>query len=84
MSGGHGAIELPPRGTVDLQAKMTPAGLAVFRPERAAPPKPTDLSKVLERHFKKHPAAWQNFQSFRPGYRRLTTGWVANEKIAFM
>ncbi len=62
------------------ERKMTPAGLAVFRPDRATPPKPTELPKELAQNFKKHPAAWRNFQDFPPAYRRLTTGWVASAK----
>jgi len=62
------------------QKQMTATGLAVFRPDRATAPHPTQLPKALEAHFKKHAEAWRNFQNFPPAYRRLTTGWVASAK----
>lgn len=62
--------------------KMTPAGLAAFEghESRRIEPKPTALPKALEREFKKHAAAWNNFQKFPPYYRRMTAGWVASAK----
>lgn len=64
------------------EGRMTPAGLAAFEGHetRRTEPKPTVLPKALEREFKNHSAAWKNFQAFPPGYRRMTTGWVASAK----
>jgi uncharacterized protein YdeI (YjbR/CyaY-like superfamily) len=62
------------------EGKMTPAGMAVYRPERAAAPVPAEMPKALEDRFRKQPKAWSNYQSFPPYYRRMTAGWVASAK----
>ena len=64
------------------EGRMTSAGLVAFEGHEArrVEPKPEALPKALEREFKKAAAAWKNFQSFPPGYRRMTIGWVASAK----
>jgi uncharacterized protein YdeI (YjbR/CyaY-like superfamily) len=64
------------------EGKMTPAGLAVFHPERETEPHPTRFPKELAQEFSKHREAWKNFQSFPPYYQRRTTAWVASAKKA--
>jgi uncharacterized protein YdeI (YjbR/CyaY-like superfamily) len=64
------------------EGKMTSVGLAAFEghESRRVEPRPTALPQSLEREFRKNAAAWQNFQKFPPGYRRMTIGWVASAK----
>ncbi len=64
------------------QRRMTAAGRAAFagHQKRRAPPLPTRLPKDLERRFKSSTTAWNAFQTFPPGYRRMTIGWVASAK----
>jgi uncharacterized protein YdeI (YjbR/CyaY-like superfamily) len=64
--------------------KMTAAGLACFNSASRVPtpPLPARMPEELEARFRKQSAAWENFQSFPPHYRRLTTGWVASAKQA--
>jgi len=62
------------------EKRMTPAGLAVYRPERATAPLPTAMPTELEDRFRKQVKAWTNYQSFPPYYRRMTAGWVASAK----
>jgi uncharacterized protein YdeI (YjbR/CyaY-like superfamily) len=66
------------------QSKMMPAGLAAYHSNdrRDVPPMPTELPKILEDKFRKQRAAWENFEKFPPGYRRVTAGWVASAKKA--
>ncbi|HZU45301.1 MAG TPA: YdeI/OmpD-associated family protein [Terriglobales bacterium] len=62
--------------------QMTPAGLAVFtgHEARRVEPKPTELPPQLQKEFRGAKEAWNNFQNFPPGYRRMTIGWVASAK----
>ena len=62
--------------------KMMPAGMQAYRSNgrREVPPMPSELPKDLESRFRKHPAAWANYEKFPPGYRRMTAGWVASAK----
>ena len=62
------------------EGKMTPAGLEVYEPRNAAPALPTSLPPPLEQQFRKEQTAWENFQRFPPGYKRMTIGWVASAK----
>jgi uncharacterized protein YdeI (YjbR/CyaY-like superfamily) len=64
------------------EGKMTPAGLDAYRSadQRKTPPLPTELPKALLEQFCKQRAAWANYEKFPPGYRRVTTGWVASAK----
>jgi uncharacterized protein YdeI (YjbR/CyaY-like superfamily) len=64
------------------EGKMTAAGLASSSAAHRVQttPMPTRLPKELEARFKKQSVAWDNFQSFPPHYRRLTSGWVASAK----
>ncbi len=64
------------------EGKMTAVGLAVFNPARKTAPQPTQLPRNLEQEFRKHAAAWENFQRFPPFYRRMTVAWVASAKKA--
>lgn len=62
--------------------KMTPAGLQVYKADdrREVAPMPTALPLPLKEKFRKQRAAWTNYQKFPPGYRRVTSGWVASAK----
>ncbi len=62
--------------------KMTPAGLKASSPKqrRETPPMPTRLPKDLENQFKMQSEAWEHFQHFPAGYRRITIAWVASAK----
>lgn len=62
--------------------QMTPAGLAVFdgHEGRRVEAKPTELPPGLEKTFRGAKQAWNNFQRFPPGYRRMSIGWVASAK----
>jgi uncharacterized protein YdeI (YjbR/CyaY-like superfamily) len=60
--------------------KMTATGLKAFRPERKTETHPTKFPANLEKMFRKHAAAWDNFQAFPPFYRRMTIAWVASAK----
>jgi uncharacterized protein YdeI (YjbR/CyaY-like superfamily) len=60
--------------------RMTPAGLAVYKPERKSEALPEKMPASLERRFKAETEAWANFQKFPPYYRRMTIGWVASAK----
>jgi uncharacterized protein YdeI (YjbR/CyaY-like superfamily) len=64
------------------EGKMMPAGLKVYNSGQRleVPPMPTEMPQELEREFRKQKVAWANFEKFPPGYRRLTTGWVAIAK----
>jgi len=64
------------------EGEMTAGGLASFNSaaRRQTPPLPTQMPKEIEAQFRKQRVAWNNFQSFPPHYRRLTTGWVASAK----
>jgi len=61
---------------------MMPAGLKAYQSSdrRAVAPRPVELPKVLEEGFRRHRSAWANYQKFPPGYRRVTSGWVASAK----
>jgi uncharacterized protein YdeI (YjbR/CyaY-like superfamily) len=73
-----------------LQAgKMTPSGMAKidpavlqelenFNPEQKSqePPIPEAFGEAL----KGQPAAWKNFESMAPSYRRQFIGWIADAK----
>jgi uncharacterized protein YdeI (YjbR/CyaY-like superfamily) len=60
--------------------EMTPSGLLVFKPERKTEVQLSHFSSELKNIFRKSKAAWKNFQSFPPYYRRMTTGWVTSAK----
>jgi len=60
--------------------KMTARGLAVIKPEQKTEPHPTSLPADLERKFCAHAAAWKNFETFPPYYRRMCIAWVASAK----
>jgi uncharacterized protein YdeI (YjbR/CyaY-like superfamily) len=60
--------------------EMTPAGLAVYKPERKTKSQPTALSNEIAKLFGKNKAAWENFQAFPPYYQRITAGWVESAK----
>ncbi len=62
------------------EGRMTPAGLAVFRPERKVEPKPNALPPDLLKEFQKSGRAWRNFLGFPPYYQRMTSGWIASAK----
>jgi uncharacterized protein YdeI (YjbR/CyaY-like superfamily) len=64
------------------EGKMKPAGLKVYNSEQRleVPPMPARMPKTLEDEFRRQQVAWANFEKFPPGYRRLTTGWVAVAK----
>jgi uncharacterized protein YdeI (YjbR/CyaY-like superfamily) len=63
------------------EGRMKPAGLNAYNRERLeVPPMPTVMPKHLEERFRKQRVAWGNYQKFPPGYRRLTTGWIALAK----
>jgi uncharacterized protein YdeI (YjbR/CyaY-like superfamily) len=64
------------------EGKMTPAGLNVYNSEQRleVPPMPTQMPQELEKEFRKQKVAWAHYEKFPPGYRRLTTGWVASAK----
>ena len=65
-----------------VDGKMLAAGLKAYNSagRRDVPPMPTELPKGLEENFRKHRAAWANYEKFPPGYRRMTAGWVASAK----
>ncbi len=56
--------------------EMTPAGLAAYKPERKIKAQPRTFSSELNKLFSKNKAAWNNFKTFPPYYRRMTAGWV--------
>jgi uncharacterized protein YdeI (YjbR/CyaY-like superfamily) len=62
--------------------RMMPAGLEAYNTghRREVPPQPTEMPKPLEDRFRRQRAAWENYQKFPPGYRRVTAGWVASAK----
>ena len=64
------------------EGKMTPAGLKVYHAadRREVATRPSALPKGLEGKFREQHAAWENFEKFPPGYRRMTAGWVASAK----
>jgi len=64
------------------EGRMAPAGLAAFQApdRRETAPLPGALPEELERKFRKNRAAWSYFETCPPGYRKLTTGWVASAK----
>jgi uncharacterized protein YdeI (YjbR/CyaY-like superfamily) len=60
--------------------EMTPAGLAVFKPEQKIETRPSDFSVPLVEIFRKNKIAWENYWNFSPSYRRMTAGWVGSAK----
>jgi uncharacterized protein YdeI (YjbR/CyaY-like superfamily) len=60
--------------------KMTARGLAAFKPQQKTEPQPTSLPAELEKRFRAHAAAWKNFESLPPYYRRMCIAWVASAK----
>jgi uncharacterized protein YdeI (YjbR/CyaY-like superfamily) len=62
--------------------KMLPAGLAAYNASdrRDVAPLPSKFPKALETRFREDRKAWENYQKFPPGYRRVTAGWVASAK----
>ena len=64
------------------EGKMMAAGLKAYQSSdrRAVAPMPVELPKALEEGFRRHRSAWANYQKFPPGYRRVTSGWVASAK----
>jgi uncharacterized protein YdeI (YjbR/CyaY-like superfamily) len=66
------------------EGQMMPAGLKAYNSGRGreVPPMPAELPKALEDQFRNQRAAWANYEKFPPGYRRVTTGWVASAKKA--
>lgn len=64
------------------EGMMTPAGLQAFssRARRETPPMPTRLPRDLAHRFRMQSEAWEHFQRFPPGYRRITIEWVASAK----
>ena len=64
------------------EGKMMPAGLKVYNSEQRieVAPMPSQMPQELEKEFRKQKVAWANYKQFPPGYRRLTTGWVASAK----
>lgn len=60
--------------------KMTARGMAVFKPERKTEPHPTTLPPELEKLFREHTAAWNNFEACPPYYQRMCVAWVASAK----
>ena len=64
------------------EGKMMEAGLKAFEghEKRKTPPLPTKLPKKLQKLFEANKAAWNNFEQFSPGYKRLCIGWVASAK----
>jgi uncharacterized protein YdeI (YjbR/CyaY-like superfamily) len=64
------------------EGKMTPAGLAVFHPERKTETRPTRFPTELARECKRNVDTWKNFKRLPPYYQRMTTAWVAIAKKA--
>jgi hypothetical protein len=64
------------------EGRMTPAGFRAYHAgdRREVQPLPTVLPKALENKFRRQRVAWANYQKFPPGYRRMTSGWVASAK----
>lgn len=62
------------------EGKMTPAGMAVFHPERKIEAHPTEMPAALLVEFQRHARSWKNFQSFPPSYQRMTIAWVATAR----
>ncbi len=64
------------------EGRMMPAGLAAYNApdRREVAPLPVEFPKALEAKFRKERKAWANYESFPPGYRRVTAGWVASAK----
>ncbi len=62
--------------------KMQPAGLQAFanHETRGIPARPSILPKDIEGVFRKNEAAWNNFDQFPPGFKKLCIGWVASAK----
>jgi uncharacterized protein YdeI (YjbR/CyaY-like superfamily) len=62
--------------------QMTELGLAAFAThhEHILLPLPTTLPPDLKREFESCKRAWRQFETFPPGYRRTTIGWVASAK----
>jgi len=62
--------------------KMMEAGLRAFEEheKRKSPALPTKLPKKLQELFEANKTAWNNFERFSPGYKRLCIGWVASAK----
>lgn len=58
-------------------AEMTPAGLLVYHPERK---RDCRFSKETVQLFSRDKAAWSNFQSFPPYYRRVIAAWLEGAK----
>jgi uncharacterized protein YdeI (YjbR/CyaY-like superfamily) len=64
------------------EGKMMPAGLKAHHStdRRDVTPLPVQMPTEFEDRFRKHRAAWANYEKFPPGYRRMTAGWVASAK----
>ena len=68
------------------EGKMTRAGLKLFREinKRGLKPEPRKKRSVLPSDLKQALAnnkkAWENFENFAPGYRRLYVGWIMAAK----
>jgi uncharacterized protein YdeI (YjbR/CyaY-like superfamily) len=62
--------------------RMTPKGLAAFADHHKylAPQAPNRLPAALQRQFRAARQAWENFERFPPGYKRVTIAWVASAK----
>ena len=82
------AINVARVGELTRLGRMRPAGLAAFA---ARVEKKTAIYSYEQRdsasfndaqtsEFKAHKAAWRWFQSRPPGYRKITTYWVASAK----
>ena len=64
------------------EGRMAAAGLQAFEghKKRKSPVLPTKLPKELQELFEANKTAWNNFEQFSPGYKRLCIGWVASAK----
>ena len=64
------------------EGRMKTAGLKAFEGHEArkTAPHPTILPKPVQELFQKNKTAWEHFNNFSPGYRRLCIAWVASAK----
>ncbi|MBI2820576.1 MAG: YdeI/OmpD-associated family protein [Acidobacteria bacterium] len=64
------------------EGRMTKAGLRAFEghEKRRTIPVPTRLSGKSQGLFEANQEAWNHFERFSPGYKRLCIGWVASAK----
>lgn len=74
-------------GELIRKKRVTPAGLAAFKARdpantgRASFEQPrVRLEPALERQFRAHRKAWENFEAQPPSYRRTALWWVASAK----